>query len=95
VLPPTVSIVATDLNQGMIDHASAQGTSRAVDWRQADAMALPFENESVDTVVCQFGVMFFPNKATAFAEVRRVLRPGGLFLFNVWDRLERTSSPMP
>ncbi|MEO8335094.1 MAG: class I SAM-dependent methyltransferase [bacterium] len=87
-LPPTVTIVATDLNQAMIDQAKAAGTSRPVAWRQADAMQLPFADESFDAVICQFGVMFFPDKAKAFAEVRRVLVPGGVFVFNVWDRIE-------
>jgi len=87
-LPPGASIVATDLNQPMIDHAASVGTERPVEWRQADAMELPFDDGSFDLVVCQFGAMFFPDKATAFAEARRVLRPGGAFLFNVWDRIE-------
>jgi SAM-dependent methyltransferase len=82
------SIAATDLNQAMLDEASAVGTSRAVDWKQADAMALPFSDGEFDAVVCQFGVMFFPDKPKAFAEARRVLRPGGVFLFSVWDRIE-------
>jgi SAM-dependent methyltransferase len=86
-LPETVSIVATDLNQAMLDRAAAVGTARAVEWRQADAQALPSPDGSFDAVVCQFGSMFFPDKPRAFAEMRRVLRPGGLFLFNVWDRL--------
>jgi SAM-dependent methyltransferase len=87
-LPERVTIVATDLNQAMLDQAAATGTSRPVEWRQADAAELPFPDQSFDAVVCQFGVMFFPNKTRAFAEVRRVLRAGGLFLFNVWDRIE-------
>jgi len=87
-LPETVSIVATDLNQSMLDQAEATGTSRAVTWRQADAMQLPFADGEFDVVVCQFGVMFFPDKAKAFAEARRVLRPDGVFLFSVWDRIE-------
>src|SRR5262249_8372511 len=85
-LPESVSIVATDLNQPMLDYASARGTTRAVEWRQADAMDLPFPNGTFDAVVCQFGVMFLPDKARAYAEARRVLRPGGVFLFNVSDR---------
>jgi SAM-dependent methyltransferase len=89
VLPPAAVIVATDLNQPMLDQAAAAGTSRPVEWRQADAMQLPFPDESFDTVVCQFGAMFFPDKAHAFSEARRVLRPGGLFIFNVWDRIDR------
>ncbi len=87
-LPESVSIVATDLNQPMLDQAATVGTRRAVQWRQADAMHLPFDDAMFDAVVCQFGVMFFPEKAKAFAEARRVLKPGGVFLFNAWDRIE-------
>jgi SAM-dependent methyltransferase len=87
-LPESVSIVATDLNQPMLDLAAAVGTSRPVEWRAADAMQLPFEDGTFDAVVCQFGVMFFPEKARAFAQARRMLRPGGVFIFNVWDRIE-------
>jgi SAM-dependent methyltransferase len=86
-LPEDVSIVATDLNQAMLDRASAIGSNRAIEWRQADAMQLPFPDQSFDAVACQFGIMFFPDKAKAFSEARRVLRPGGVFIFNVWDRL--------
>jgi SAM-dependent methyltransferase len=86
-LPESVSIVATDLNQAMLDQASLVGTKRAVEWRQADAMQLPFRDGTFDAVLCQFGVMFFPEKAKAFSETRRVLRPGGVFIFNVWDRI--------
>jgi SAM-dependent methyltransferase len=88
-LPPTASIIASDLNQPMLDQAVALGTSRPVEWRQADAMALPFPDEDFDVVACQFGVMFFPDKGKAFAEARRVLRPGGVFIFNVWNRIEQ------
>lgn len=87
-LPGDVAIVATDLNQPMLDMASAIGTSRPVEWRQADAMQLPFEEEQFDAVVCQFGAMFFPDRVKAFAEARRVLKTGGVLLFNVWDRIE-------
>src|SRR5213592_3764109 len=87
-LPDTVAIVATDLNQAMLDQAAAVGTKRAVEWRQADAMKLIFGDATFDAVVCQFGVMFFPERSKAFSEARRVLRPGGVFLFNVWDRIE-------
>ena len=87
-IPASCGLVATDLSQPMLDHASAVGTTRPVQWRQADAMHLPFADASFDAVLCQFGVMFFPDKAQAFAEARRVLRPGGVFLFNVWDSLQ-------
>jgi Methylase involved in ubiquinone/menaquinone biosynthesis len=81
------SIVATDLNPAMLDEAAAAGTARPVLWRQADAMALPFADGEFDVVVCQFGAMFFPDKPGAFSEARRVLKPGGTFVFNVWDRI--------
>jgi SAM-dependent methyltransferase len=87
-LPEQAAIVATDLNQAMLDHASAIAIARPVEWRQSDAMRLPFDDETFDAVVCQFGVMFFPDKPRAFSEARRVLRPGGMFVFNVWDRIE-------
>ena len=86
-LTESVSIVATDLNQAMLDHASAMGTRRTVEWRQADAMELPFRDGAFDAVVCQFGAMFFPDKSKAFSEARRVLRSGGVFIFSVWDRI--------
>jgi SAM-dependent methyltransferase len=88
-LPASVSIVATDLNQPMLDQASAVGTHRPVQWCPADAMHLPFGDRDFDVVVCQFGAMFFPDRQQAFAEALRVLRPGGVFLFNVWDRLDQ------
>ena len=87
-LPESAVIVATDLNQAMLDQAAAVGTKRPVEWRQADAMQLPFQDATFDAVVCQFGAMFFPDKAKAFAEARRMLGPGGILLFNVWDRIE-------
>lgn len=81
-------VVATDLNPAMISKAQTIGTTRPVKWRPADAMDLQFGDETFDAVVCQFGVMFFPDRAAGFAEMRRVLRPGGTVLFSVWDRLE-------
>jgi SAM-dependent methyltransferase len=87
-LPAQAELVATDLNGAMIDKAAAIGTARPVTWQVADAMALPFEDTSFDAVVCQFGVMFFPDKGHAHAQARRVLRPGGHLLFNVWGALE-------
>jgi SAM-dependent methyltransferase len=71
----------------MLDRAAAAGISRPVEWRQADAMALPFADGTFDAVVCQFGVMFFPDRARFYAEARRVLAPGGVLAFNTWDRL--------
>jgi ubiquinone/menaquinone biosynthesis C-methylase UbiE len=81
-------IVATDLNQPMLDRAAARerGEGR-ITWRQADALALPFEDQSFDAVACQFGVMFFPDKVLGYRQARRVLKPGGRFIFNVWDQI--------
>jgi SAM-dependent methyltransferase len=87
-LPADASIVATDLNPPMLHMAASRGTARPVEWRQADALQLPFDAGTFDVVVCQFGVMFFPDKAKAFSEARRVLAPGGTLIFNVWDRIE-------
>ena len=76
--------IVTDLNQTMLDHAAnKQGSDGRITWRQADALDLPFDDASFDAMVCQFGVMFFPNRVAGYAEARRVLKPGGRFLFNV------------
>ena len=84
--------VATDLNQPMLDHAAArQGFDGRIEWRQADALDLPFERASFDVVCCQFGAMFFPDRVAGYAEARRVLRPGGRLVFNVWDRIEENA----
>ncbi|HOY33553.1 MAG TPA: class I SAM-dependent methyltransferase [Piscinibacter sp.] len=87
-LPASAEIVATDLNPPMLAQAAAIGTTRPVQWQQADAMQLPFGDASFDLVVCQFGAMFFPDRVQAFAQARRVLRAGGTLLFNVWDGIE-------
>jgi len=81
-------IVATDLNQLMLDYAAARqfGDGR-ITWRQADAMTLPFKDHVFEVVFCQFGAMFFPDKIQAYREARRVLKEGGHFFFNVWDRI--------
>lgn len=87
-LPGNVQIIATDLNPAMIDYAAGKGTSGRVQWRQADAMKLPFGDAVFDAVACQFGMMFMPDKPAAFAEILRVLKSGGVLFFNVWDRIE-------
>lgn len=84
--------VVTDLNQPMIDYAAArQGPDSRIEWRQADALHLPFDDASFDVVCCQFGAMFFPDRVAGYAETRRVLKPGGRFVFNVWDRIEENA----
>jgi ubiquinone/menaquinone biosynthesis C-methylase UbiE len=87
-LPPGVEIVATDLNQPMLDFAATRPGVERVVWRQADAQQLPFDDGLFDVVVCQFGVMFLPDRIAGYREALRVLRPDGRYLFNVWDRIE-------
>jgi ubiquinone/menaquinone biosynthesis C-methylase UbiE len=84
-------IVATDLNQPMLDVAAGRMESDRVGFMVADAQALPFEDASFDLVVCQFGAMFFPDKVRAHAEARRVLKHGGHYLLAIWDRIERNT----
>ena len=84
-LPSDVAITATDINLPMIERGKARPGMERVVWRQADAMKLPFPDAAFDLVVCQFGVMFFPDKRASFRESCRVLAPGGTYLFVVWD----------
>jgi ubiquinone/menaquinone biosynthesis C-methylase UbiE len=85
---PQSTIVATDLNQAMLDVAAERTAAENVTWRPADAQSLPFEAGSFDLVVCSFGMMFMPDKHAAYTEARRVLRPGGRLIFTLWDRIE-------
>ena len=88
-LPDGTQITATDLNEPMLAQAKTRLADQPrIKWRQADALALPFDDASFDVVACQFGVMFFPDRVKGYAEARRVLRPGGHLVFNVWDRIE-------
>ncbi|MBR0775182.1 class I SAM-dependent methyltransferase [Bradyrhizobium diazoefficiens] len=88
-LPADVRYVATDLNEPMLAVAmQRQSKDPRMSWRQADALALPFDDASFDLVCCQFGAMFFPDRTKGFAEAKRVLKPDGTFLFSVWDRIE-------
>lgn len=86
---PEAEIVATDLNQPMLDVAAQRVTSENVRFVQADAQALPFDDAIFDLVVCQFGSMFFPDKVRGHSEARRVLHDGGRYMLAIWDRIER------
>lgn len=87
-------LTATDLNLPMLDLAAARlADSESITWQQADALDLPFADSSFDVVACQFGAMFFPDKVDGYREARRVLRPDGAFVFNVWDRIEHNEIP--
>jgi SAM-dependent methyltransferase len=87
-LSADAAYTATDLNQPMLDQARSQLSGDArIRWRHADAQALPFDDASFDVVCCQFGAMFFPDRIKSYQEAKRVLKPGGVFIFSVWDRL--------
>lgn len=88
VLPRSIKLIATDLNPAMLEFAVSRSALPQVEWRQADAMRLPFEDNTFDAVVCQFGAMFFPDKVAGYREALRVLKPSGRFVFTVWDRIE-------
>src|SRR6201981_3068315 len=88
-LAANAALTAHDLNQPMLDHnVSTLRHDARISWRQADALALPFDDGEFDAIACQFGVMFFPDRVRGYADGRRVLRSGGRFIFNVWDRIE-------
>jgi ubiquinone/menaquinone biosynthesis C-methylase UbiE len=92
-LPAQARIVATDLNQPMLNHAQGQSHDGRITWRQADALALPFEDRRFDAVACQFGAMFFPDKVQGYREARRVLKRGASFS-TCGTASRKTSLPM-
>jgi ubiquinone/menaquinone biosynthesis C-methylase UbiE len=92
VLPAGAELIATDLNAGMLAVAKHNLANENIEFKEADAQALPFEDNSFDLIVCQFGFMFVPDKPKAFMETYRVLAPGGKLLFNTWDALEKNEA---
>ncbi len=89
-LPASVKLVASDLSPDMLTVAKSKFTDAdAVEFVPADMQSLPFEANTFDVVVCQYGLMFPPDKQKVFDEVFRVLKPGGLFLFSTWEQTER------
>jgi ubiquinone/menaquinone biosynthesis C-methylase UbiE len=92
-LSEQVRIVATDVNEAMLRLAE-RSAPRPITFQRADAQRLPFADGEFDAVVCQFGVIFFPDRDAAYREAHRVLAPGGRFLFNTWDRLEHNQTSL-
>jgi SAM-dependent methyltransferase len=90
-LPPESTLVATDLNEAMVEYARGAVPSDGIEWRTADAQQLPFDDGSFDVVVCQFGFMFLPDKVQGFRASRRVLSDGGVLLGNVWHQREENT----
>ena len=86
-LAPESKLIATDLSPDMLQVAKEELKGFDIEWQVADAQALPFENNSIDLIVCCFGYMLVPHKDKAFMEAHRVLRQGGTLLFTTWDRL--------
>ena len=86
LLPAMTRLIATDLNLPMLDVARNKfRPDEPIEFHHADAIALPFADASFDAVVCQFSVMFFPDKEKSYREAYRVLAPGGRYVFSVWD----------
>ena len=92
VIPSTAKLIASDISPDMLAVAKEKLKGLDVDWRIIDAHELPFGENTVDLVVCCFGYMFVPDKSKAFAEAYRVLKPGGMFLFTTWDKLENNAA---
>jgi ubiquinone/menaquinone biosynthesis C-methylase UbiE len=89
LIPDGGSLTATDLNPGMLDIAKEKISNEKIEWRIADAQSLPFKDGQFDHIVCQFGVMFFPDKEKSFREAVRVLKDGGKFIFATWEAVEK------
>jgi len=91
-IQPSAKLIASDISEDMLAVAKKKLSHLYIDWQNIDAQQLPFDDNSIDLVVCCFGYMFVPDKPKAFSEVYRVLKPGGTFLFTTWDKLEKNAA---
>jgi ubiquinone/menaquinone biosynthesis C-methylase UbiE len=87
----SAKLIASDISEEMLAEARKKLSHLDIEWQNIDAQELPFSDNSIDLIVCCFGYMFVPDKPKAFAEAYRVLKPGGLFLFTTWDKLEHNA----
>lgn len=87
-LSPSTKLIASDISEDMLQVAKEKLKDENIEWQIIDAQELPFEANSIDLVVCCFGLMFVPDRLKAVSEVYRVLRPEGMFIFSTWDKLE-------
>lgn len=83
-LPGRSKLTATDINSGMVAVAKKRVENSAIRWETADISKLPYQDNAFDLIVCQFGLMFVPDKLTALKEIYRVLQPGGKLIFSTW-----------
>jgi ubiquinone/menaquinone biosynthesis C-methylase UbiE len=93
-LAPSAQMIATDLSPAMLEFARRNVGSDGIEWREANAQSLPFEAGTFAAVVCGFGIMFVPDRTAGLKEMRRVLRPQGLLLLTVWDRIEENPAAL-
>ena len=91
-IPRSAKLIASDISEDMLAVAKKKLSHLDIEWQNIDAQQLPFSDNSIDLVVCCFGYMFVPDKQKAFAEVYRILKPGGVFLFATWDKLENNAA---
>ncbi len=91
-IPPPAKLIASDISEDMLAVAKKKLSHLDIDWQNIDAQQLPFNDNSIDMVICCFGYMFVPDKPKAFAEAYRVLKPDGVFLFTTWDKLENNAA---
>lgn len=91
VISPNAKLIASDLSPDMLAVAKEKLQGLDIEWRIVDAQELSFDDNALDLVICCFGYMFVPDKTKAFAEAYRVLKPGGMFLFTTWDKLENNA----
>ena len=85
------TLVATDLNEAMLSIGREKVADPRIQWSRVDAHELPYDEESIELIVCQFGVMFFQDRPEAFKEAFRVLKSGETFLFNTWDHIRHNT----